>query len=349
MKSRNRLLKAFLFIGSYVMLSSFAFAPVHAQDLSNKSVSIMVGGAGGGYDLYSRFLAPFLGRHLPGSPQVVVKNMPGAGTLQVANFIYSVATKDGLTIGAIDGSNSVGHLLKSQGVQFDPRNFVWIGNMNAEVAVIIGWHTSKIKTFDQVFAHEMIMGSAGPTSGSTVFANVLNNLIGTRFKLVTGYPGTNDMLLAMERGEIEGIPSVNLSSLVGARPNWIKDKNVSILLQIGNARHPSLPEVPLVHDFAKSDEQRQIMKLIFMAPELGRPFVAPPGLSPELSAAHRKAFDEAMTDPHLLQEANRRNIELFNPSRGEDINRRITELYEIPQEIVEKASRLTGVAASRPR
>lgn len=346
MRFGSRLLNAFVFIGSYVALGAMTSTSLHAQDFSNKSVSIMVGGAGGGYDLYSRFLAPFLGRHLPGSPQVIVKNMPGAGTLQVANFIYSVAPKDGLTIGAIDGSNSVGHLLKSQGVQFDPRNFVWLGNMNAEVAVIIGWHTSKIKTFDQVFAQEMIMGSAGPTSGSTVFANVLNNLVGTKFKLVTGYPGTNDMLLAMERGEIEGIPSVNLSSLVGARPNWLKDKSVSILLQIGNARHPSLPDVPLVHDFAKSDEQRQIMKLIFMAPELGRPFVAPPGLSRELSAAHRRAFDKAMVDPELLQEASRRNIELFNPSSGEDINRRIAELYEIPSEIVEKASRVTGVLAS---
>lgn len=329
-----------------VMSGLWAPAKLHAQDFSGKTVAILVGGVGGGYDLYSRFLAPYYGKHLPGAPQVVVKNMPGAGTLQVANFIYSVAPKDGLTIGAIDGSNAVGHLLKSQGVQFDPRNFVWIGNMNAEVAVIIGWHGSKIKTFDQTFVQDMIMGSAGPTSGSTVFANVLNNLVGTKFKLVSGYPGTNEMLLAMERGEIEGIPSVNLSSLVGARPNWMKDSSVSILLQIGNARHPTLPNVPLVHDYAKTDEQRQIMKLIFMAPELGRPFVAPPEMSAALSAAHRNAFWRALADPELLEDANRRNVELFNPSRGEEINKRIDELYQIPSAIVERASKLTGVAAA---
>jgi len=332
---------AFILLGFGASLARNA----NAQDFGGKTVSILVGGAGGGYDLYSRFLAPYYGKYLPGSPQVVVKNMPGAGTLQVANFIYSVAQKDGLMIGAIDGSNAVGHLLKSQGVQFDPRNFVWIGNMNAEVAVIIGWHGSKIKSFDQVFAQEMIMGSAGPTSGSTVFANVLNNLIGTKFKLVTGYPGTNEMLLAMERGEVEGIPSVNLSSLVGARPQWIKEQTVSLLLQIGNARHPTLPTVPLVHDYAKNEEQKQIMRLIFMAPELGRPFVAPPNLSSELSAAHRDAFFRAINDADLLQEASRRNIEMFNPSRGEDINKLIAELYQIPAEIVGKASKLTGVAS----
>jgi tripartite-type tricarboxylate transporter receptor subunit TctC len=331
---------------SMVCFSLPSVSEAYAQDYAGKTVTIMVGGVGGGYDIYSRFLAPYYGKHLPGSPQVVVKNMPGAGTLQVANYIYSVAQKDGLTIGAIDGSNAVGHLLKSQGVQFDPRNFVWIGNMNAEVAVIIGWKGSKIKKFEQVFSTDMIVGTAGPTSGSTVFANVLNNLIGTRFKLVTGYPGTNEMLLAMERGEIEGIPSVNLSSLVGARPSWIVDGSASILLQIGNERHPTLQSVPLVHDFAKNDEQRQIMKLIFMAPELGRPFVAPPLLPKDIAESHRTAFQKAMDDDELKQEAFRRNIELFSPSKGEDINKRIDELYKIPTNIIEKASFITGVSTS---
>ena len=339
-----RLLTA-LQIGAALLSIPFVSA-VRAQDYAGKTVTIMVGGVGGGYDIYSRFLAPYYGKHLPGAPQVVVKNMPGAGTLQVANYIYSVAQKDGLTIGAIDGSNAVGHLLKSQGVQFDPRNFIWIGNMNAEVAVIVGWKGSKIKKFEQIFSQEMIVGTAGPTSGSTVFANVLNNLIGTKFKLVTGYPGTNEMLLAMERGEIEGIPSVNLSSLVGARPNWMTDGSATILLQIGKERHPTLQSVPLVHDFAKNDEQRQIMKLIFMAPELGRPFVAPPQLSNEIAASHRSAFQKAMSDNELKQEASRRNIELFSPSQGEEINQRIDELYKIPAEIIEKASMITGVSSS---
>jgi hypothetical protein len=218
--------------------------------------------------------------------------------------------------------------------------------MNAEVAVIVGWKGSKIKKFEQIFSQEMIVGTAGPTSGSTVFANVLNNLIGTKFKLVTGYPGTNEMLLAMERGEIEGIPSVNLSSLVGARPNWMTDGSATILLQIGKERHPTLQSVPLVHDFAKNDEQRQIMKLIFMAPELGRPFVAPPQLPNEIAASHRAAFQKAMNDNELKQEASRRNIELFAPSQGEEINQRIDELYKIPAEIIEKASMITGVSSS---
>ena len=332
-----------LFTTAFLLVSS---SIVQAQDYSGKTITIMVGGVGGGYDIYSRFLAPYYGKHLPGAPQVVVKNMPGAGTLQVANYIYSVAQKDGLTIGAIDGSNAVGHLLKSQGVQFDPRNFIWIGNMNAEVAVIIGWKSSKIKKFEQVFSEDMIVGTAGPTSGSTVFANVLNNLIGTRFKLVTGYPGTNEMLLAMERGEIEGIPSVNLSSLVGARPNWMNDGSVNILLQIGKERHPTLLQVPLVHDFAKTEEQRQIMKLIFMAPELGRPFVAPPQLPKDIASSHRNAFFKALNDDDLKQEASRRNLEIFAPSRGEEINKLIDELYTIPPAIIEKASAITGVASN---
>jgi tripartite-type tricarboxylate transporter receptor subunit TctC len=302
---------------------------------------------GGGYDLYSRFFAPFFGKHLPGKPQVIVKNMPGPGTLQVANYVYSVAPKDGLTIGAIDGSNSVGHLLKSQGVQFDPRNFVWIGNMNSEVAIIVGSGRSKIRSFNQVFHDEMIVGTAGPTSGSTVFANALNNLIGTQFKLVQGYPGTNEMLLAMDRGEIEGIPSVNLSSLIGARPDWLRDGTALALLQIGSARHPTLPDVPLVHEFAKDDEQRQIMQLIFMAPDLGRPFVAPPGIPKDVAQMLRDSFMAALQDPELQTEARLRNIEIFNPSRGEEINKRVSALYSIAPMIVEKAAAITGVAAAK--
>lgn len=332
-----------------LILSIMAAGPCFAQAyFSGKTVTILVGGAGGGYDIYSRFLAPFLGKHLPGNPQVIIKNMPGPGTLQVANYIYSVAPKDGLTIGAIDGSNSVGHLLKSQGVQFDPRLFTWIGNMNSEVAIVVGSGRSRIKAFEQLFREEMIVGTAGPTSGSTVFANVLNNLIGTRFKLVQGYPGTNEMLLAMERGEIEGIPSVNLSSLVAARPNWLKDGTAIALLQIGGARHPTLPDVPLVHDFARNDEQRQIMQLIFMAPELGRPFVAPPGIPKEIAEMLRDGFVAALQDPELQAEAGRRNIEIFNPSRGEAIAKRIEALYSIPTAIVDKAAAITGVATVSP-
>ena len=327
-------------------LSILAAGPCLAQDYAGNTVTILVGGAGGGYDIYSRFLAPFYGKHLPGKPQVIIKNMPGPGTLQVANYLYSVAPKDGLTIGAIDGSNSVGHLLKSQGVQFDPRNFTWIGNMNSEVAIIVGSGQSKIKTFEQVFREEMVVGTAGPTSGSTVFANVLNNLIGTRFKLVQGYPGTNEMLLAMERGEIEGIPSVNLSSLIGARPDWLKTGTGIALLQIGGARHPTLPDVPLVHDFAKDDEQRQIMQLIFMAPDLGRPFVAPPGVPKEVAKLLRDGFMEALRDPELQAEARQRNIEIFNPLRGEEINKRIEALYTISPAIIDKAAAITGVAAT---
>jgi tripartite-type tricarboxylate transporter receptor subunit TctC len=313
-----------------------------------KTVSILVGGgSGGGYDTYARFLAPYYAKHLPGNPSVIVKNLPGAGTLQVANNIYKVAIKDGTVIGAIDGTNTTGHLLHSQGVQFDPREFTWIGSMNSEVSLVVAWHTSPFTSFSQVLDKEMIVAGSGPTSGSVVFANIMNNVLHTKFKIISGYQGTNDMALAMERGEVQGITSVYVSSIVSGHPDWLQGSTVP-LVQIGRQRHPLLPDVPLIFDFAKTEEQREILEIVFSAPDFGRPFIAPPGVSAPVATTLRKAFEDSIHDPALIADAEQHGLTIYAPMTGQEIQDRIKKFYDIPPAIVAKAAASTGVSVDRP-
>src|SRR6266550_1455289 len=262
-----------------------------------KSVDLYIGySAGGGYDVYARALARQMTRFIPGNPAIVPKNMPGAGSLVLANWLYNVAARDGTAFGTIGRGTAFDPLLGSTKAQFDADKFNWIGSMNDEVSVCVAWHTTGIATLEQVMQKELTVGGTGPAADTDQFPKVLNATIHTKFKIIAGYPGGNDIDLAMERGEVMGRCGWSWSSVIATHKHWLDERKISVLVQLSLSKHPDLPNVPLVMDLARNDEQRQIFKLVFARQPMGRPFLAPPGVPVDRVAALRAAFMSALGD-----------------------------------------------------
>ena len=337
--------RAFLMMSAMTACAALAAGEGRAEDyFKGKTITINSGGETGGYDVYARLLMNHYPRHIPGNPNMIVKLMPGAGTLRAANYMYEVAPKDGSQIGTVGGGTATAALFKSKGVRFDPRKYVWIGSMNSEVGLVLAWKTVPVKTIDDVFHRELLVGGGGPTSGNVVFPNVMNKVLGTRFKIISGYKSTGDIALAIERGEIEGTASYHYSSIITRNPDWLLNDRVTVLLQDSLRPHNKYPNVPVVVDLAKTPEQRAILDLVFARQEMGRPFMLPPGTPPEVGSMLRRAFDAAMKDPALLAEAAKAQLDLNNPMTGEDIHALIDRLYTVTPEIVAKAAEATGEA-----
>jgi tripartite-type tricarboxylate transporter receptor subunit TctC len=329
------------------LLASTALSATAEDYFKGKTINIYAGAsAGDGYDVYARLLAVYYPRHIPGNPTVIVRNMPGAGTLKAANYIYEVAPKDGTAIGTVGGGTATADLFKSKGVRFDPRNYLWVGSMNSEVGLVLAWKNVPVNNIQDVFQRNLLVGGGGPTSGNVVFANVMNKVLGTRFKLITGYKSTGDIALAIERGEIEGTASYHYSSIITSRPDWITNKQVKVLLQDSLRPHALFPDVPVVIDLAKTDEQHQILELVFARQEMGRPFMLPPGTPNDVATVLRRAFDASMKDPQLLTDAARQRMDLNRPMSGEDIHTLIDRLYTYPADVVAKAADATGENAA---
>ena len=329
-----------------LMVAVATTGPSAAQDFKDKQITIFAGGDVGGYDIYGRLLAQFYGKHLPGNPTFVVKNMPGAGTLRAANYMYEVAPKDGTALGTVGGGTATAHMFGSQGVRFDPRRYEWVGSMNSEVGLVLSWHTQPIKTIDAVFKEELIVGGGGPTSGNVVFPNVMNRVLGTKFKIIPGYKSTGDIALAIERGELQGTASYHYSSIITRNPAWIEDKLVNVLVQLSLRRHTKFPDVPVVIELAKNEEQKQILDLVFARQEMGRPFMLAPETPSAIVAVHRKAFDAVMKDPELLAQAEKQRLDLNNPMTGQDIHALIERLYKVPPDVIAQAAAATGEAGN---
>jgi tripartite-type tricarboxylate transporter receptor subunit TctC len=308
----------------------------------SKTIVINSGGETGGYDIYARLLMNHYPRHIPGNPGMMVKLMPGAGTLRAANYMYEVAPKDGSQIGTVGGGTATAELFKSKGVRFDPRKYVWIGSMNSEVGLVLAWKSVPIKTIEDVFHRDFLVGGGGPTSGNVVFPNVMNRVLGTRFKIIAGYKSTGDIALAIERGEIEGTASYHYSSIITRNPDWLINDRVTVLLQDSLRAHSKYPTVPVVVGLAKTKEQREILDLVFSRQEMGRPFMLPPGTPAEIGDILRRAFDETIKDPALLAEAAKTQLDLNNPMSGRDIHALIDRLYTVSPEVVAKAAEATG-------
>jgi tripartite-type tricarboxylate transporter receptor subunit TctC len=301
-----------------------------------KNLSLLIGyTAGGGYDLYGRLVARHLQKHIPGNPTIVPQNMPGAGSLKAANFIHDVAPKDGLTIGIVTRSMATDPLFGES--KFDAREFTWIGSATSETSVCVTWHTSPVKTWSDVFGPAIKLGGSAQGSDPDSFTLLLKNVFGAHFQLVSGYPGGNDINLAIERGEVEGRCGWSWSSVKTQRPDWLKDKKINILVQLAQQKHPDLQEVPLLLDLAQNDEQRQIVKLVLASLVVGRPFFGPPGVPQDRKAALRKAFDDTMKDPAFLEEAEKLGLEI-EPVSASRIDSLLAELYETPKLVVEKAA-----------
>jgi len=304
-----------------------------ADFYKGKNVDLTIGySAGGGYDVYARLLARHMGRFIPGNPAIVPKNMPGAGSLVLANWLYNVAPKDGTAFGTIGRGTAFDPLLGSTKAQFDAAKFNWLGSMNDEVSVCVSWYTTGITSLEQVKHNELTVGGSGQAADTDQFPKVLNATIGTKFRLVTGYPGGNDVDLAMERGEVMGRCGWSWSSVVATHKSWIDEHKINVLVQLSLSKHPDLPNVPLAMDLANNDEQRQIFKLVFARQPMGRPFLAPPGVPSDRVSVLREAFMDTMKDGDFLAEAEKMKLEI-NPVAGDAVQEIVQDVYKTPKPI----------------
>src|SRR5712671_3885114 len=314
-----------------------AQAQAPADFYKGKTVEFYIGySAGGAYDLYARMISRHVGRHIPGNPQVVVKNMEGAGSQRLANWLYAAAPKDGTVFGATSRAMAFDPLLGSKTAQYDAARFNWIGSANDEVSVCVAWHTSGVTRWEDVLTRELAIGSTGTGDDTYQFPRFVNNALGSKFKIITGYPGGNDVSFAMERGEVSGRCGWSWSSIKATRMNWYEQKIIHVLMQFSLAKHPDLPHVPLITDLAKDDEQRQVFKLIFARQVMGRPYVAPPDVPPARVEALRKAFMDTMADKEFLAEAVRAKFEI-TPVAGDKLAALVADIYKFPPAIAEKA------------
>jgi tripartite-type tricarboxylate transporter receptor subunit TctC len=336
--ARASVLAAVLVLVVAFLLVSAARAQSVADFYRGRTIDLNIGySVGGGYDLYARLIARRLGAHIPGNPTVVPKNMEGAGSLRLANYLYSAAPTDGTVIGAVSRGAAFDPLLNEKGARFDASKFSWIGSANNEVSVCVARASSEVTKFDDLFTKQLTIGSTGAADDTYQFPALINAVLGTKFKIVTGYPGGNDVSLALERGEVQGRCGWSWSSIKTTRVNWVRDRRIIVLVQMSLAKHPDLPDVPLIMALAKTDEQRQIFKMIFARQTMGRPYVAPPGVPADRLAALRKAFMDTMADKEFLDEAEQNKFEI-NPVSGEQLEALVKEIYQTPPEVVKKAA-----------
>ena len=307
-----------------------------AQDMpwKGKQIIMILGSApGGGYDTFARTVAPHLGRHLPGQPTIVIQNMPGAGSLLATNHLYNVAPRDGSVIGGLNPQLATEPLVRPERAKYDPRKLSWIGSALRETHVALAWHTSPVKTFDDLFKTELIVaGSGGATD---TFPNFLNSLLNTKFKVIAGYKGTREGMLAMERGEATGNGGTTWASLKATQAQWLQEGKIRVILQYGLSKHPELPNVPWIYDYAKTDDDKAAMNLVFARQEFGRPYAGPPELPPAILALYRKAFDETMQDQAFLADAEKRRLDL-DPITGDAIQKLVDELYKASPAVVDR-------------
>ncbi|HUI95669.1 MAG TPA: hypothetical protein VLX44_07950 [Xanthobacteraceae bacterium] len=331
-----------------VMLAAALPAPIAcaqspADFYKGKNVELYVGySVGGAYDLYARTIARHLGKHIPGNPTVIVKNMEGGGSLRLANWLFRVAPKDGSVLGTIGRGTGFDPILGQQGAQFDGTKFTWIGSANNEVSVCVAWNaTSGITKFDELLSKEITVGGTSMSADTDQFPKVIDGVFGAKMKIVSGYPGGNDVVLAMERGEVQGRCGWSWSSVMSTHKAWIDEHKITVLIQLALRKHADLPDVPLIMDLAKTPEQRQILRLIFARQTMGRPYLAPPGIPADRAEALRKAFMDTMNDKDFLADAEKAKLEV-TPVDGADLQNLVSEVYQTPPEIAKKAAALLG-------
>lgn len=305
-----------------------------AAPASGKNLTIVVAFApGGGYDVWARLVGRHIGKHLPGNPGIIVQNMPGAGGYVAASWLYNIAPKDGSTIGLISRDVAVGPVIGAPGARFDATKMNWLGTPAMDTNVCIANTNAAVQSVDDLYTKELIVGDVGPGSGTRTYPNALNALIGTKFKLVSGFPSSADVFLAMERGEVDGICE-SLDSVTGKRPGWLKDNKVRILFQGGAEPNPHV-NAPFVLDLGKSEEQKAAIRFLYSGQGIGRPFVAPPSLPADKLEALRSAFAATMKDPEFIEDAAKQKYEI-EPKDGSHLEALVRQIYASPKDIIEK-------------
>ncbi len=332
---------ALLSVAAALTVSPAAQAQSVEEFYRKTSVQLLIGfPVANAYDTYGRAVARHLGKHIPGNPTVIPVNRPGAGSLTAANFLYNAAPKDGATIGHFNRSVALEPLMGNSAAKFDGRKFTWLGSVGNEVSVCVGWHTATVKTWSDLLSKEFVAGAAGLGADTGVFPTVLNNLFGAKIKIITGYPGGGEMSIAMERREIDGRCGWSWSGVKSSKPEWLSGKQINVLVQLGLQKSPDLPDVPLIIDQATSDEQRQILRLVFSRQEFAWPFAAPPDVPADRAQALRAAFAATLADPEFLEDAKKIQIDV-NPVSAAAVDRLIGELYASPDAILTKLRNVT--------
>lgn len=327
-----------------VLLGAECRADGVADFYKGKTIMLMVGySAGGTYDVTARILARHMSQYIPGHPNIVVTNEPGAGSLSLANRLYNVGARDGTQFALIGRGMASEPLIGTSDAMFDARKFSWLGSAANEVSLCVTYGNSPVKTWQDALAKPFTVGGNGSGSDPDVFSNVLRNLFGAQDRLVSGYPGTAELSLAMERGELDGRCGWSWTSIKAEKGAWLEDGKLNLIVQLALAKAPDLPNVPLLMDEAQNDEQKQILKLVFSRQVLGRPFVAPPGIPADRKEALRTAFDRTMNDADFRAEAQKNGIEI-NPVSGADMESLISELYQLPNDVIAKARGAVGAS-----
>lgn len=315
--------------------------PAAAQGFyEGKQINMIVGsGVGGGYDVYSRLLARHWAKHIPGKPNIVVQNMPGGGSLVATNLLANTSPRDGLTIGQVQNHMSVEPLLGVTGslanVKFDSRQLNWIGSMAKEFPVVVVWHTAPIKSFKDVLTKEFVVSASGVATSDAIYPRLMNEMIGTRFRVIDGYKDNPSMIIATENGEVMGRGGWFLSSLLSTQSQPLQQGKLKIIAQVALEKHPTLPDVPLVTEFIADAEKRKALEFAISWLPMGRPFVAPPGIPADRLALLRDSFMTTMRDADMLAEAKRMRLEI-SPMTGEETQALVAKLYGTPKDVIEK-------------
>jgi tripartite-type tricarboxylate transporter receptor subunit TctC len=313
-----------------------------------KPITMLVGsGAGGGYDTYARVFARHMSRHIPGNPVIIAKNMPAAAGLAAASTLYTTADKDGSTIAAFTNGAAMEPLFGNAGARYDARAFNWLGSIGKLQNVCATWHQSPVKTIAAARAREVIVAAAGATSNTAIVPKALNALIGTKFKVIAGYDTGAGLTLSIERGEAEGICGLSWSTIKASRPHWIKDKLLNVIVQMGLQKLAELPDVPSALELVTDAENKEVLELILIRQEAGRPFAAPPGVPADRLAALRDAFAATLRDGEFRAEAERAQLEI-DPLAASEIETLLARAYGAPKAIVQKAAAFVEPAGRAP-
>jgi tripartite-type tricarboxylate transporter receptor subunit TctC len=329
-----------------IALGALAFCCTSALAQSDfyrgKTVNLVVSAsAGGGYDIMGRTIAKYLGKHIPGNPRVIVSNMPGAGGLTAMNYLYRNAPKDGSFIGGVQNNLPFEPLLGTKEAIYDPTKFNWLGSPSVEVGLVVVWRTVPVDSMADLKSREITVGSSGANSTPSFYARLINETLGTKMKIVVGYPGQNEVYFAMERGEVDGFPSLFYNTLNATRPNWRAEKNIKLLLQYGLEKEPALANVPSLLDLVTNPEDRLLLQAGLAEITLGRPYLMPPNVPADRVAIMRKALEDAFKDPGFMADANRMALGVNLPRTGAQIQKMLDDAYRTPPNVVARLRKLS--------
>ncbi len=300
---------------------------------------LIASGAGGGYDAYARALGRHLARHIPGNPAIVPRNVPGAGGLIAANTLYNSTPPDGLTLAALTNGAAMDPLFGETAARFDGQKFNWLGSIGKLENICVTWQGSPITRIEQARLREITVSATGATGNSAIMPKIVNEFLGTRFKVIGGYAEGAGQTLALERGEVDGICGLSYSTLKASRPDWFRDRKLNIILQIGLAKIRDLPDVPNAIDLVTDPDSKRALELILIRQEMGRPFALPPRVAPERVAVMRQAFEETLKDPQFVAEAAKLQLEI-DPLTGTEIEGLLKSAYSAPKSVIERAAKL---------